>query len=105
MFPVRTGRIQQDTNHKQVNARIIEGTRLNMVTLETERLIIRDNIPGDLHDLYELTTDEHAMRFMKSTKIETRKEAKKNLKISIRESKRKNRLLYGITREEWLAAD
>jgi len=60
-----------------------------MVTLETERLIIRDNIPGDLHDLYELTTDEHSMRFMKSTKIETRKEAKKNLKISIRESKRK----------------
>ncbi len=48
-----------------------------MVTLETERLIVRDNIPGDLHDLYELTTDEHAMRFMKSTKIETRKESQR----------------------------
>lgn len=65
-----------------------------MITLETERLIIRDNIPGDLNDLYELTTDEHAMRFMKSTKITTRKEAKKNLNISIRESKRKDRIKY-----------
>ncbi|OQB03574.1 MAG: hypothetical protein BWY20_01468 [Spirochaetes bacterium ADurb.Bin215] len=76
-----------------------------MTRIETERLIIRDNTPGDLNGLYELTTDEHSMRFMKSTKIETRKEAKKNLKISIRESKSKNRLLYGITRDEWLAAD
>ena len=80
-----------------------------MVTLETERLIIRDNIPGDLHDLYELTTDEHAMRFMKSTRIETRKEPKKNLKISIRESKRKTRTQYYFaiidrTTEEYIGA-
>ena len=65
-----------------------------MITLDTDRLIIRDNIPGDLHDLYELTTDTHAMRFMKSTKIKTRSEARKNLKASIRESKRQDREKY-----------
>ena len=65
-----------------------------MTRIETERLIIRDNTPGDLNGLYELTTDEHSMRFMKSTRITTRKEAKKNLKDSIRESKKKDRIKY-----------
>lgn len=65
-----------------------------MIKLETDRLIIRDNIKTDLNDLYELTSDAQAMRFMKSTKIETIREAKRNLKISIRESKRKDRVKY-----------
>lgn len=65
-----------------------------MIRIETDCLIIRDNIKTDLKDLYELTSNTQAMRFMKSTKIETRKEAKRNLKISIRESKLKDRVKY-----------
>ena len=65
-----------------------------MTRIETERLIIRDNLKTDLNDLYELTTDARAMRFMKSTKITTRKEAKKNLRFSIRESRKNDRIKY-----------
>ncbi|HRX16725.1 MAG TPA: GNAT family protein [Spirochaetota bacterium] len=65
-----------------------------MVTIQTERLIIRDNLKKDLNDLYALTSDPVAMRFMKSTKIESISEAKKNLKQSINESKKKNREKY-----------
>ena len=65
-----------------------------MIVIETERLAIRDNIKKDLKDLYELTSDPVAMRFMKSTKIGSMSEAKKNLRISIKESKKKNREKY-----------
>ncbi|MBN2434988.1 MAG: GNAT family N-acetyltransferase [Spirochaetes bacterium] len=65
-----------------------------VVAIQTERLIIRDNIKKDLNDLYELTSDPVAMRFMKSTKIESMCEAKENLKQSINESKKMNREKY-----------
>lgn len=65
-----------------------------MIIIETERLLIRDNIKSDLYDLYELTTNNIDMRYMKSTKIDSLREAKENLKKSIKESKKKCRKKY-----------
>jgi [ribosomal protein S5]-alanine N-acetyltransferase len=65
-----------------------------MVMLETQRLIIRDNLDCDLQALYELTVDPENMRYMKSTKIEHYEEAVEHLKLSIQEAKLRNRTKY-----------
>jgi len=48
----------------------------------------------DLQPLYELTFDQENMRYMKSTKIETLKEAEDHLRISIEESQKSDRVKY-----------
>jgi len=65
-----------------------------MIYLETERLVIRDNIADDLQGLYELTIDDENMRFMKSTKINSYQEAVEHLDVSINESKKTDRKKY-----------
>ncbi len=65
-----------------------------MIKLETERLIIRDNIESDLQELYKLTSSSLEMKYMRSTKIETLEEAVENLRESIEESKKEKRTKY-----------
>jgi len=65
-----------------------------MVSLESARLVIRDNLECDLQGLFELTIDPENMRFMKSTKIDSIQEAEEHLRVAIEESKNENRMKY-----------
>ena len=65
-----------------------------MIVLESDRLIIRDNIPSDLQDHFKLISDEINMKYLPEIKVSTLYGAKKNLKESIRESKKENRTKY-----------
>lgn len=65
-----------------------------MVLLETERLVIRDNIPDDLEDFYELLSDDGVTKFIPGHKVKSIEEARARLQISIDESISDKRTKY-----------
>ncbi len=65
-----------------------------MVAIETEKLVIRDFIEGDLIELFELISDNKNMKYLPEIKVTTLSEAKTNLNESIYESKKMNRIKW-----------
>jgi len=61
-----------------------------MVRIETERLIIRDNIESDLDDHHRLISDQEIMSYLSDIHTHSLEESKKNLKFSIEESQKKD---------------
>jgi ribosomal-protein-alanine N-acetyltransferase len=65
-----------------------------MVLIESERLIIRDFIESDLHELFQLISDDTNMKYLPEIKVKTLSEAKINLNESIDESKKEERMKW-----------
>lgn len=62
-----------------------------MVNLETERLIIRDNINDDLNEIYKLMSDKEVYKYDKDFFAGSLEDAKNKLMISIEEARKKKR--------------
>ena len=59
-----------------------------MVKLETERLIIRDNIGEDLNDLHSLMSDKEVNKYDSDFYSDSLDSTKNRLKVSIEEAKK-----------------
>jgi hypothetical protein len=62
-----------------------------MVKLETERLIIRDNIGEDLNDLHSLMSDKEVNKYDSDFYSDSLDSTKNRLKVSIEEAKKIDR--------------
>lgn len=64
------------------------------ITLETERLILRDYVEADIEDYYKLKTDPDTMYFVQDISLSSRQEAKANLDAVLADAKSAHRRLY-----------
>jgi ribosomal-protein-alanine N-acetyltransferase len=71
-----------------------------MIRIETERLIIRDNIMDDLEGHHKLMSDPNLMTYIQDIQTHSLEESKKNLAHSVKESKSLNRTCYFFAIEE-----
>jgi [ribosomal protein S5]-alanine N-acetyltransferase len=65
-----------------------------MISIETNRLIIRDHIAEDLLPLHSLLSNEQAMYYIPDLRIENLKESNANLSVAINEANLKVRGKY-----------
>lgn len=65
-----------------------------MVKLDTNRLIIRDHIDGDIASMHVLLSDEKAMYYLQDIKTNNLDESKQNLYEAIKEAQLENRTKY-----------
>lgn len=65
-----------------------------MIVMETERLILRDNIESDLPELFELISDSTNMKYLPEIQVTTLKLAEENLRESIDEANKTPRQKY-----------
>jgi ribosomal-protein-alanine N-acetyltransferase len=65
-----------------------------MVKLETERLIIRDNIEEDLNELHNLMSDKEVNKYDSDFYSDSLDSTKNKLKVSIEEAGKKDRRKY-----------
>lgn len=65
-----------------------------MVSFETERLLIRDNLESDISMHHKLMSDLEVMRYIQDIMTITLEESKKNLEFSIEESKKEDRKCF-----------
>lgn len=71
-----------------------------MISLKTERLIIRDNLESDLEMHHKLMSDREVMRYIQDIMTTTIDESKKNLEFSIEEAGKEDRMCYFFAMEE-----
>jgi ribosomal-protein-alanine N-acetyltransferase len=62
-----------------------------MIRLETERLVIRDHVSGDLQDLYGLLSDPKVMHFIPDLQVADLEGARANLQVALEEAARPDR--------------
>lgn len=65
-----------------------------MVSIETERLLIRDHIETDISSLHKFISDEKAMYYLPEIKTNTLDESKENLYEAVKEAQLENRTKY-----------
>jgi len=76
-----------------------------MITLETDRLIIRDNILEDFEDHHRLMSDPDIMSYLQDIQTHSKEESLENLKFSIEESNKDKRQCYFFAMVEKLTGD
>jgi len=62
-----------------------------VIALETERLLIRDHVPGDLENLFGLLSDPKVMRFIPDLRVADQEGARTNLRVALEEAARPDR--------------
>jgi len=65
-----------------------------MISLQTDRLIIRDHVSDDINDYYALFSNKEAMYYLPKSYLETIDAAQKQLDMIIQESTRDDRQRY-----------
>lgn len=65
-----------------------------MISIETDRLIIRDHIEKDIYPLHKLLSNDKAMYYLPELKTNSLDESKLNLYEAIKESNLENRTKY-----------
>jgi ribosomal-protein-alanine N-acetyltransferase len=65
-----------------------------MIRLETERLVIRDHLPGDLEGLFRLLSDPRVMHFLPDLQVAGLDGARANLATALDEAGREDRRKY-----------
>lgn len=71
-----------------------------MIHLETERLILRDLLRGDLYSHHRLLSDETAMRYLSDIQTHSLDESERNLEQAIADQGNPDRTLYFLGMEE-----
>ncbi len=64
------------------------------VTLETERLILRDFVEADIEDYYKIKTDPETMYFVQDISVHSRQQAEADLAAVLADAKSPDRKLY-----------
>lgn len=57
-----------------------------MIRLVTDRLIIRDHVDDDIHDMHSLLSDEQAMFYLPEIRTKNMEESENNLKVALYEA-------------------
>ena len=65
-----------------------------MIEIRTERLLIRDHVPGDLHAMHALLTDAQVMRWLPGTRSSSPEETARRLDDMLCENGSTNRTKY-----------
>ncbi len=65
-----------------------------MIRLETERLVVRDHLPGDLLPMHELLSDRRAMHYLRDIMTDDLDGTRQNLKTALAECVRPDREKY-----------
>lgn len=71
-----------------------------MISLKTERLIIRDNQNSDLEMHHKLMSDREVMKYIQDIMTTNIDESWKNLEFSIEEASKNDRMCYFFAMEE-----